>query len=394
MEKGEKFKIGKTEYINENCWLVKTLNYNPYKRCQHCELKFRNCLFLQYQIISLFLIVFFLILSFLIEGKISELIIISVFTLVIVYGYFFNTSTDKIIQANFAQRKAKEAVEELNERLQEKVDEQTKEIRKAYEVEKKARKELERLDKAKDQFMMATQHHLRTPLTSMQGYLDLLLGGSYGKISKRVKEVLQKHQSSTKNEIKIVNELLDISQFQLGKQVVSLQSDIKVESILKEIIEELKPEAEKKRLYLKFEKPKTQIRGIKADTQKLKVALFNIIDNGIKYTQQGGVTIKLEIVSLREISRREKNYKLKIIVRDTGMGIPKEELKDLFAKTFERGEEAKKVWGPGKGIGLFLTHQIIKAHNGEIRAESEGKNKGSTFYVELPINPIRKARAF
>jgi len=161
--------------LNKNCWLVKSLNRAPYKRCQYCKLKFRKCLFLHYQIISLVLIFLVLISSFFIEGKVSGLLVVSVFVLVIVYGYFFNKSTDKIIRANFNERKAKEALEELNKRLEEKVDEQTKEIRRAYEVEKKARKDLERLNKTKDQFIMATQHHLRTPLTSMQGYLDLLL---------------------------------------------------------------------------------------------------------------------------------------------------------------------------------------------------------------------------
>ena len=67
------------------------------------------------------------------------------------------------------------------------------------------------------------------------------------------------------------------------------------------------------------------------------------------------------------------------------MGIPKEELKTLFVRTFERGEEAKKVWGSGKGIGLYITNQIIKAHQGKIWAESQGRDKGSTFYIELPI---------
>ncbi len=374
-EKNQRKELGKPEYLNKNCWLVKALNYAPYKRCQYCDLKFRNCLFLHYQVISLILILFFFTLSFLIDGRIPELVIISVFTLVIFYGYFFNKSTDKIIQANFTERKAKEALEELTENLQQKVDEQTKEIRRAYEVEKQAHKELQRLDAAKDQFIMATQHHLRTPLTSMQGYLDLIFGGSYGKVPQKLKEVLQKFQVSTKNEIRVVNELLDISQFQLGKEVIRLEENINIETILKEIIEELQFETEKKNLFLKLEKSK-DIPLIKADPEKLKVALFNIVDNGIKYTKQGGITVKLEADS----------SKLRIIIKDTGIGIPKEEFQSLFNKTFERGEEAKKLWGPGKGIGLFLTHQIIKSHRGEIRAESEGAGKGSTFYVELPIN--------
>ena len=75
---------------------------------------------------------------------------------------------------------------------------------------------------------------------------------------------------------------------------------------------------------------------------------------------------------------------MKIVVKDTGIGMAKEELKNLFQRTFERGKEAKEVFATGRGIGLFIAYQIIKAHNGRIWAESKGRGKGSTFYIELP----------
>lgn len=320
------------------------------------------------------MIIFFLVLSFLIDGKITELVVISIFTLAIVYGYFFNKSTNKIIQANFSERKAKYALKELNESLEKRVREQTKEIKRAYEVEKKARKDLENLNEAKTQFIMATQHHLRTPLTSMQGYVDLLLAGNYGKLSKRVAEIMEKFKSSTKNEIKLVNEFLDISQFQIGKEVVLLREGVEVQPILEEAISDLQIECQKKGIYLKLEISQN-MPSVKADCQKLKAAIYNIIDNAVKYTTKGGVTIKLQ----------NKNSKLLIIVKDTGVGIIKERQKDLFDKLFERGEDAMKFFATGRGIGLFIASKIVAAHKGKIWAESEGKNKGSTFYIELPI---------
>lgn len=390
MEKSEKFqkKLGEPGYLNKNCWLIRSLNYAPYRRCQYCELKFRNCLFLHYQVVSAVLLILILVSSFLIERKNSEFLIIVVFTLVIVYGYFFNKSTDKLIQANFNEREAKELLEDFNKTLQQKVDEQTKEIRqqkeeveKAYEVEKKgrrleekARKDLQRLDEAKSQFMLATQHHLRTPLTSMYGYLDLLLTGSYGKISQKVKEILGKFQKSTKNEIKIVEELLNISKIQLGEDVVFLQPDVDIESILNEIIEDLKPEAEQKGIYLKMEKP-GKLPKIKADQSKLKMALSNIIDNAVKYTEKGGVLIKLETT----------DSQLRVITKDTGIGIDKEEAENLFTRIFERSKTAQKMFTTGRGIGLFISAKIIEGHKGKAWAESEGLGKGSTFFVELPI---------
>ena len=384
MEKSEKIKrkkSGEIEYFNKNCWLVKTLNYSPYNRCQYCRLKFRNCLFLQYQIISLILIFFILILSFLIEGKMPELVIISVFTLIVVYGYFFSKSTDKIIQASFSERKAKEALSKLNEKLEGKVLEQTKEIReaykkveKAYKVEKKSHEELKKLDKAKSQFILATQHHLRTPLTGMLGYLDLIFGGSYGKVPAKLKNTLKRFESATKILIRLVNEFLDISQFQLGREVIAVKPDVQIESILKEIVDEINLEAEAKNLYIKVEQDK-KMPSINADPEKLKVALFNIIDNGIKYTNKGGITIKIKTI----------DSNIRFAIKDTGTGIAQKDLKFLFDKLFERGEKADKFYATGRGIGLFISTLIIEAHKGRIWAESEGKNKGSTFYIELPI---------
>ena len=112
-----------------------------------------------------------------------------------------------------------------------------------------------------------------------------------------------------------------------------------------------------------------------ADREKLKAAIYNIIDNAIKYTTEGEVSIKV---------KTDEN-KITIIIEDTGIGISRENLINMFGKTFERGETAKKTFINGRGIGLFITKQIISAHNGKIWAESPGEDKGSTFYIELPI---------
>jgi len=247
-------------------------------------------------------------------------------------------------------------------------------IKRAYDMEKKALKQTEALTEAKTQFLMATQHHLRTPLTSMVGYLDLIFGGTYGKVPVKIKQALLKFESSTKRLMRVVNELLDISQFQLGKEVVSLQPGTDVLPILKEVIEELQFEVEYRNLYLKFQKI-GKIPKIKADSEKLKVALFNIVDNAIKYTRKGGVTVN--------VKRKEES--LLIAIKDTGIGIAKGEAGKLFKEAFERGKTAKKVHNYGRGIGLFITGHIIKAHKGKIWAESEGEGKGSTFFIELPV---------
>lgn len=253
----------------------------------------------------------------------------------------------------------------------ERIEKMAKDISQAYEVEKKAKEELQLLDKSKTQFMLVTQHHLRTPLTSVMGYLDLVLSEKYGKIPKKAKEMLQKAERANASEIKIVNDLLSVSQFQLGKTGMQLEPGINIKKIFDEIISEVKFQADQKNLELKVE---GKVPSIKADKSKLKVALANVIDNAVKYTAKGGIFIKL----------KTENTKIIIAIKDTGIGMSKEELDNVFSKTFERGTDAQKINAVGKGIGLFLTAKIIEAHKGKIWAESEGQGKGSTFIIEMP----------
>jgi len=263
--------------------------------------------------------------------------------------------------------------EELKKAYQKEVKYRNK-VKKAYEVEKKARKELNRLGDIKNQFIMASQHHLRTPLTSMRGYLDLILTGSYGPISSKVRGALGKFELSTKRLIKVVNEFLDITQFQMGKEVVTLRENTDLKPIFEEVEQELGFEANARGLKLEIKVAKS-LPLIKADAEKLKIGMFNIVDNAIKYTKEGSVRVNVKKI----------DHKVLISVKDTGAGIPKESQKMLFDKLFERGESARRVHGTGKGIGLFITSHIIRAHKGKIWAESEGKGKGSTFFIELPI---------
>lgn len=259
-----------------------------------------------------------------------------------------------------------------------------KSIKKAYITEKRAKEELEKLDKIKDQFLLTTQHDLRKPLTSVKWFLDILLNGSLGKQNKKTLEGAKKVQESVTDSIEQVNSFLDIAQFQMGKSGVSLQAKVELLPILENIFNRLKPQAEEKGIYLKFDREEGKAL-IEADSVKLKAALYNIVDNAVKYTTKGGVTMKISNQTQISNSRNSKPAVL-IEVKDTGIGIPKDKINTLFENLFERTEIAKRTTTMGKGIGLYLSAQIIKAHKGRIWAESEGEGKGSTFYIELPLS--------
>jgi len=341
----KEIKIGEPGYVNKNCWLAVTLGHSPSKRCQYCDSKFPNCLFFRYLIITLVMIVSIFIISFVIHESISKLVVITVFILVIVYGYFFSKSTEDIIAANFFQS-----------------------------VERCAKEDLVRTDEVKNQFLAIVNHHLRTPLTAISWYIDLLLSGKYGKIPAKSKDIINKIGASTAEEIKVVDELLSVSQLQMNNDTVKAEEEIDIEELFIQFKKNEELELKQKGIYLNIEKV-NDIFPIPADRCKIKLALENIVDNAVKYTEKGGVTIKLQ----------GESDVLKITVKDAGIGMDESTLKNIFSKTFERGDQAQKIFATGRGIGLYLSSKIIEAHNGKIRAESAGKGKGSAFIIELPI---------
>lgn len=308
---------------------------------------------------------------------------LSLFLLFLIFGYF-------LVQSVIREIKQREQIEGM-----------AKELQRAYVVEKRAKEELEKLDKLKDQFMTQTQHDLRTPLTSIMGYADLLIKGTFGKQTKKTAEVVKKIQGLTEGMVRKANNFLALAQFQLGKSAIDLKPGIQLFSILEEIKNELDFKAQSKGIYLNLEKPEREFL-IKADREKLKAAIFNIVDNSVKYTQDGGVTIKIntksQITNSKQIQKQPSGvpagpakFKIQnspqlvlIAIQDTGIGIAPDKIKTVFDTIFERTEQAKKT-ASGAGIGLYLSTQIIKDHGGRVWAESEGEGKGSTFYVELPI---------
>jgi len=263
--------------------------------------------------------------------------------------------------------------------------------KRAHAVEKKANEELEKIDKFKDQFLTQAQHDLRTPLTSILGYTDLIQQGMFGKQNKKTAEVMKKLRGLTDGMIKKANNFLDLAQFQLGKSPVTIKPGVDLFLILQEIKNDLDFKVETKKIYLNLEQPGVSVL-ISADREKLKAALFNVVDNSVKYTQQGGVTItvnsKSQITNHKQIKNGTSSApatKCQIQIKDTGIGLDPQKAKTMFNEMFERSEQAKKM-AVGAGVGLYLSVQIIRAHGGKIRVESEGDGKGSTFFIELPIN--------
>jgi len=235
--------------------------------------------------------------------------------------------------------------------------------------------ELRRLDGAKTQFLLSTQHHLRSPLSVVQGYLSMIDDGDYGRIPARAKEKIDASLKATQKLIHLVDDLLDVAHFKMNKGVVAKELTDAI-NLIGGVVADSEKLAQLKNIYLRFKKPATPVPPIVIDARGIKEAIYNIIDNAIKYTQEGGVTVAVAVAT----------DKLRISVADTGIGMDKKDQQGLFGRTFERGEKARNVNVNGKGIGLYLAAQMIKGNGGTIRVESSGWGKGTEFIIELPMN--------
>lgn len=252
-------------------------------------------------------------------------------------------------------------------------------IQKREELER-AYNELKELDETKTMFLSIASHQLRTPLSAMKGYLSMVLSGDYGvKIEGQVKEFLEKVYQSNERLINLVNDLLDITRLQMGKLQLNSQP-VQIEEIVQSVVDEFSEQARQKNLSLVFKKPSAPLPKINVDPQKIRQVILNLIDNAIKYTKKGGITVKIQHNS----STNSENGTILITVKDTGIGLTTKDINNLF-QLFERSDSAVKTHAVGVGIGLYAAKEIVKAHKGKIWAESSGRDKGSTFYVELPV---------
>ena len=245
-------------------------------------------------------------------------------------------------------------------------------IRYTY-LEIRRREEVEKISKAKSEFLSIASHQLRTPLSAIKGYLSMVVEGTYGGIPERAKKAIENVYLSNERLVKLVNAFLNITKIEMGGMEVNFEKE-SIEDLIFEAISELEIKAKEKNLYLKFEKPESPLPKISIDEEKIKEVILNLIDNAIKYTQKGGITIKTQI----------RNTKYEIRISDTGEGLTKEEQEKLF-ESFSRGTAGTRFWTEGVCLGLYVSRKFVELHKGKIWAESPGKGKGSTFIIELPI---------
>ncbi len=293
-----------------------------------------------------------------------------------------------IIKSARKETEQREQLADLNFHLQEKVDEQTKEIRRAYDVEKKARIELEELDKSKTQFILSTEHHLRTPLTISKGFLDAFIIKKGQALDDEGKSYLDRVRESTARTMNLVNELLEVSQMGVGKSILKLEL-INIKDLVTNVITSSKADIDAKQLKTILSFPEDEKNNfLKVDKEKITEAVTNLISNVTKYNKLGGeIKVTGRVITKEEKGEAANNQQrfYQVTVEDQGIGIKPEDLPKILSHVFERSDEAKKLYATGRGIGLAVVKSVIEAHGGTVRAESDGEGKGARFIVELAI---------
>ena len=268
-------------------------------------------------------------------------------------SYLASKETNEIVLNN-------SLLSELNKDLEIKVNERTKELQ-------MSNNELKRVNQMKNEFIGIINHELKTPITAVISGIEVIKARGIKKLDENQQKLLKIMEASGFDMLRLANNLLDLSKIESGK--IEIYPDhFPLINLIEEVTQALKPQADKKGITVKI-KIGDKISTVYADPERLKQVLFNLTDNAIKYTKENGII---------EIKAESFDSKIKVSIKDSGIGIKKENLATIFDKF------AKHVPGyKGTGLGLHISKSFIEAHNGSIEVESE-YGKGATFRFYLP----------
>ena len=257
-----------------------------------------------------------------------------------------------------------EEIQKFNLTLQQKVDTATIQLR-------RTNAKLEALDETKDDFISMASHQLRTPLTSVKGYLSMVIDGDAGGVTPMQKKMLNQAFMSSQRMVFLIADLLNVSRLKTGKFVIEPVA-LDLSEMITQEIGQLRETAKLKSIELKYVKPK-KYPQLMLDETKTRQVVMNFIDNAIHYTPAGG-HITIELI--------DKPQSAELRVRDDGIGVPKNEQHHLFTK-FYRAVNARRERPDGTGLGLFMAKKVVLAQGGAVLFESK-EGVGSMFGFTLP----------
>jgi signal transduction histidine kinase len=244
--------------------------------------------------------------------------------------------------------------------------------RRTGELER-ASSEIAKLEEEKSRFLRflgIAAHDLKAPLTAIQGFLWVMVGGYAGELSDKQRNMLERSSHRIKELLNLISDLLDIPRIETG-QLVQEMKQVSLSQVVKSSMVDLRQLAKQKKLKLKVELPKG-LPKIRGSAPRLQQVITNLVNNAINFTPEGSVTITV----------KEGDKEIRVEVLDTGIGVPPEDLPRMFEDFFRASNVATK----GTGLGLSIAKRIVEAHGGRIWVESPcpETGKGSKFTFILP----------
>lgn len=278
---------------------------------------------------------------------------------------FINIISDSFaIALQNAQRFSE--IQLFNVELQDKIKEATDELR-------QTNKRLRAIDASKDEFISMASHQLRTPLTSIKGYISMLLEGDLGRLAPAQRKALEEAYNSSQRMVYLIGDFLNLSRLQTGRFEIE-RSRASLPRIIEEEIAQLRATAQARGVTLRYDAP-TDFPSVLIDETKIRQVMMNFIDNAIYYSKPTGG----EVVVLLDHTVGGVVFQ----VKDNGIGVAASDRHELFTK-FYRTATARKARPDGTGIGLYMAKKVVDAHGGAIIFESK-ENVGSTFGFRLPL---------
>lgn len=256
--------------------------------------------------------------------------------------------------------------------LQRQIDAATAQLRKAND-------ELRHLDEAKDEFVSMASHQLRTPLTSVKGYISMVLEGDAGELNDDQRRLLAEAFTSSERMVRLIGDFLNVSRMQNGNFTIDRSVPVNLASVVTQEIENVREIAESRGIGIAYHLP-SHYPVLYIDEDKIRQVIMNFLDNAIYYSGDSKtVTVRLYV--------NEGSAVFEVI--DHGIGVPVGAQKKLFKKFF-RAENALKQRPDGTGVGLYLAKRVISDHGGRMVFDSV-EGKGSTFGFRLPVKKLSTA---
>ena len=266
---------------------------------------------------------------------------------------------------------------EANSLLESKVKERTAELEEKNEILILARAQAENSKLVKEQFLASMSHEIRTPLNAIIGFQDLLKST---KLNLEQKEYVNSIDFAGRNLLVIINDILDISKIEAGKFIFE-ETEINIAETLRSVIELVEFRAIEKKINISYHVDDKIPEFVLGDGTRLIQILLNLIGNAIKFTEKGNINVVIELANTDA-----KNITCKFSIKDTGIGISKDNLKSIFERFNQASSETNRKYG-GTGLGLTIVQQLVELQGGKISVESI-INEGSTFSFELQFKKI------